>query len=184
MTKLSSDQAYSVLNIIKQRFEKNINRHPGIEWEKLKLKLENNPIKLYSLFQMEDTGGEPDIIAFDKSKEEYIFCDCSAESPIGRRNTCYDKAALDSRKSFKPVNNAVDMAASMGITIMDEAEYRELQTRGKFDMKTSSWLKTPDNIRKLGGAIFGDYRYDTVFIYHNGAQSYYAARGFRGILRV
>jgi hypothetical protein len=182
--KLSVKQREELINTLKTRFEKNINRHKGIEWNDVQPRLEANTDKLWSLNEMEATGGEPDVIAYDKKSGEYIFYDCSEESPKGRRSLCYDKAALNSRKEHKPKNSAVDMAAEMGIEILTEEKYRELQKLGKFDMKTSSWVKTPDNIRKLGGAIFCDYRYDTVFVYHNGAESYYAARGFRGLLRV
>lgn len=181
---LSAKEKEELLQILKERFEKNMNRHKGIEWVKVQTKLEANPDKLWSLNEMELTGGEPDVIAYDKKSDEYIFYDCSEESPKGRRSLCYDRAALNSRKEHKPKNSALDMADVMGIEILNEEQYRELQKLGKFDMKTSSWVKTPDNIRKLGGAIFCDYRYDTVFVYHNGAESYYAARGFRGLLRV
>ncbi|HSD14163.1 MAG TPA: DUF4256 domain-containing protein [Flavobacterium sp.] len=173
-----------LLKILKGRFEKNRNRHEGLEWNKVQAKLEANPDKLWSLDKMEETGGEPDVVGYDKNTDEYIFYDCSAESPKGRRSLCYDRAALDSRKEFKPENSALDAAASMGIELLTEDEYRELQNFGKFDSKTSSWVKTPADIRKLGGAVFCDFRYDTVFLYHNGAESYYAARGFRGSLRV
>ena len=161
-----------------------MNRHQGLEWEKVQTKLEANPEKLWSLNEMERTGGEPDIIGYDNTTGEYLFCDCSAESPKGRRSLCYDRAALEARKKNKPKNNALDMAAAIGIEPLTEEQYRELQKLGRFDTKTSSWLKTPAEIRKLGGAIFGDCRYDHVFIYHNGAESYYAARGFRGLLWV
>ncbi len=182
--KLSVKQQEELINTLKTRFEKNMNRHKGIEWNKVLAKLEANPDKLWSLNEMELTGGEPDVIAYDKKSGEYIFYDCSEESPKGRRSLCYDRAALNSRKEHKPKNSAMDMVAEMGIEILNEEQYRELQKLGRFDMKTSSWVKTPDEIRKLGGAIFCDYRYDTVFVYHNGAESYYAARGFRGMLRV
>ena len=182
--KLSVIQQEELINTLKTRFENNINRHKGIEWSDVQSKLEANPEKLGPLNEMESTGGEPDVIAYDKKSGEYIFYDCSEESPKGRRSLCFDRAALDSRKEHKPKNSVIDMAAEMGIEILTEEQYRELQMLGKFDMKTSSWVKTPDNIRKLGGAIFCDYRYDTVFVYHNGAESYYAARGFRGKLRV
>ncbi len=161
-----------------------MNRHKGLEWTKVRAKLEANTAQLSSLHEMERTGGEPDVIGHDKKTGEYIFCDCSAESPKGRRSFCYDRDALESRKENKPQDSAVDMAASMGIELLTEEQYRELQKLGHFDTKTSSWVKTPSNIRKLGGAIFCDRRYDTVFLYHNGAESYYAARGFRGALRV
>lgn len=182
--KLSSEQSKQLLRTLKTRFEKNMKRHKGVEWNKVQTKLEANTEKLWSLNEMEKTGGEPDVVGYDKKKDEYIFYDCSAESPKGRRSICYDREALDSRKEFKPENNAFEMAASMGIEILTEEQYRELQEFGNFDTKTSSWLKTPSYIRKLGGAIFGDRRYDTVFVYHNGASSYYAGRGFRGSLRV
>lgn len=182
--KLSPEQREEILGILKARFEKNMNRHEGIEWAKVQAKLETNTEKLWSLSEMEQTGGEPDIVGHDKMTDEYIFYDCSAESPKGRRSVCYDREALESRKQHKPENTALDMAADMGIELLTEEQYRELQELGKFDMKTSSWVKTPANIRKLGGAIFCDCRYDTVFVYHNGAESYYAARGFRGSLKV
>jgi hypothetical protein len=172
-----------LLSVLKSRFEKNMNRHKGLEWVKLQTKLEADPEKLWSLDEMEKTGGEPDVVAHDKKTNEYIFFDCSAESPIGRRSICYDREGLESRKEHKPANSAVDMAAAMGIELLTEEEYRELQKLGKFDTKTSSWLKTPSAIRKLGGALFADFRYGTVFVYHNGAQSYYGVRGFRGSLR-
>ncbi len=181
---LSSKQGEELLNILKTRFEKNINRHKDIKWTKVEAKLEKNKDKLWSLNEMERTGGEPDVIGYDKKTGEYIFYDCSIESPNGRRSFCYDRAALDARKENKPKDNAVDVAAAMGIELLTEEQYRELQKLGAFDLKTSSWVKTPDNIRKLGGAIFCDRRYDTVFVYHNGAESYYAARGFRGSLKV
>ncbi|MBL4937827.1 DUF4256 domain-containing protein [Clostridium sp. YIM B02515] len=181
---LLSEQREEVLNILKERFEKNMNRHNNIEWAKVQAKLEANAEKLWSLSEMEKTGGEPDVIGHDNETGEYIFYDCSAESPKGRRSICYDREALESRKEPKPQNCAMDMAAGMGIELLTEEQYRELQTLGNFDMKTSSWVKTPDNIRKLGGAIFCDRRYDTVFVYHNGAESYYGVRAFRGSLRV
>lgn len=181
---ITTKQKDELLKTLKTRFEKNMNRHKGINWSDVQLRLESNPKKLWSLNEMEETGGEPDVIAYDKKSGEYIFYDCSEESPKGRRSLCYDRAALNSRKEHKPKNSALDMAAEMGIEILTEEQYRELQKLGKFDMKTSSWIETPDDIRKLGGAIFCDYRYDTVFVYHNGAESYYAARGFRGSLRV
>jgi hypothetical protein len=181
---LSTGQQEELLSILKARFEKNSNRHKGLEWTAVQAKLEANPDKLWSLQEMERTGGEPDVVGQDTKTGEYIFYDCSAESPKGRRSLCYDHEALKARKEFKPENNAIDMAAGMGIELLTEEEYRKLQQLGNFDIKTSSWLKTPAAIRVLGGAIFGDYRYDTVFVYHNGAQSYYAARGFRGLLRV
>lgn len=173
-----------LLNILKARFEANMNRHKDIDWADVQVKLESNPDKLRSLEEMERTGGEPDVIGHDKNTGEFIFYDCSAESPTGRRSVCYDNEALESRKKNKPENSAIGMANHMGIEILTEEQYRELQTLGKFDLKTSSWVKTPDRIRKLGGAIFCDRRYDTVFVYHNGAESYYASRGFRGSLRV
>lgn len=182
--KLNPEQQKKLLQILEERFIKNMNRHKDILWEKLQEKLEANPEKLWSLNEMERTEWEPDVISYDEKTWEYIFCDCSAESPKWRRSLCYDKEALESRKQFKPENNVVDMAKQMWIDILTEEQYRELQKFGDFDTKTSSWLKTPDNIRKLGGAIFADCRYDTVFIYHNWAESYYAARGFRGLLKV
>jgi len=205
---LSKEHRGELLRILKTRFEKNMNRHKGLEWAKVQAKLEANTDKLWSLNEMEITGGEPDVVGYDKKTNatagqagEYIFYDCSAESPNGRRSVCYDREALESRKEHKPKNSAIDMAADMGIEILNEEQYRVLQKLGKsasparsessetrraggFDMKTSSWLKTPSEIRKLGGAIFGDWRYGNVFVYHNGAESYYAARGFRGLLRV
>jgi uncharacterized protein DUF4256 len=182
--KLSPEQREEVLRTLKARFEKNMNRHKGLEWAKVLAKLEANTEKLWSLNEMERTGGEPDVVGFDKKTGEYIFYDCSEESPKGRRSLCYDRAALESRKEHKPANNVIDMAAAMGIELLTEEEYRELQKLGSFDTKTSSWLKTPSDIRKLGGAIFGDFRYGKIFVYHNGAESYYAARAFRGSLRV
>ena len=181
---LSLEQRKELLKVLKVRFEKNMNRHEGIEWNKLQEKLEANIEKLWSLNQMEETGGEPDVIGYDKETGEYIFCDCSAESPKNRRSICYDNEALESRKENKPQNSAMNMATVMGIGLLTEEQYRELQLFGNFDTKTSSWVKTPDNIRKLGGAIFCDRRYNTVFTYHNGAESYYGSRGFRGMLRV
>lgn len=183
-SQLSPEQQEKLLEILKTRFEKNMNRHNGLEWEKVQAKLETNTEKLWSLYEMERTGGEPDVVGFDKETGEFIFYDCSPESPKGRRSVCYDREALESRKKHKPQNNAIDMARDMGIKILSEEQYRELQKLGHFDTKTSSWVKTPENIRKLGGAIFCDRRYDTVFVYHNGADSYYASRGFRGSLRV
>ncbi|MGG3854207.1 DUF4256 domain-containing protein [Caldifermentibacillus hisashii] len=183
-SQLSPEQQEKLLEILKTRFEKNMNRHNGLEWEKVQAKLETNTEKLWSLYEMERTGGEPDVVGFDKETGEFIFYDCSPESPKGRRSVCYDREALESRKKHKPQNNAIDMARDMGIEILSEEQYRELQKLGHFDTKTSSWVKTPENIRKLGGAIFCDRRYDTVFVYHNGADSYYASRGFRGSLRV
>ncbi|TAL65265.1 MAG: DUF4256 domain-containing protein [Legionella sp.] len=173
-----------LLQILKTRFENNMHRHKKLQWLTIQAKLEAHPQKLWSLGEMEKTGGEPDVIAYDKHKDEYIFCDCAIESPKGRRSICFDREALESRKEFKPQNNALDMAESMGIELLSEEEYRELQSMGNFDTKTSSWIKTPAEIRDLGGALFADRRYNHVFIYHNGAQSYYSARGFRGLLRV
>jgi hypothetical protein len=181
---LSPQQVNELLSTLKARFEKNMHRHKGIEWAKVHARLETDPGKLWSLDDMEQTGGEPDVVAYDKTTGEYIFYDCSPESPKGRRSLCYDREALDARKEFKPANSIMDVAAEMGIEVLTWEQYRELQQLGNFDTKTSSWLKTPAGIRKLGGAIFGDYRYGTVFLYHNGADSYYAARGFRGSLRV
>jgi hypothetical protein len=183
---LSLKQREELLNVLKNRFEKNMSRHKGIEWTKVleKLNLRAGGEKLWSLNEMEETGGEPDVAGQDKKTGEYIFFDCSAESPKGRRSVCYDSEALEKRKENKPENNAIDMAAAMGIELLSEEQYRELQKLGKFDTKTSSWIKTPSGIRKLGGALFCDRRYDTVFVYHNGAESYYAARGFRGLLKI
>jgi hypothetical protein len=181
---MKAKQREELLKALKARFEKNMNRHKGLEWAKVQAKLEANTEKLWSLNEMERTGGEPDVVGYDKKTGEYIFYDCSAESPKGRRSVCYDREALESRKEHKPKNNAIDMAAAMGIEILTEEQYRELQKLGKFDAKTSSWMKTPPEIRKLGGAIFADFRYGNVFVYHNGAQSYYGARAFRGSLRV
>ena len=180
---LSPDRS-ELLNALKVRFEKNMNRHKGIEWPKVQSKLEVNDEKLGSLKEMERTGGEPDVVGHDKMTGEYIFYDCSAESPTGRRNVCYDREGQETRKSFKPENNAIDMAAAMGIELLTEEQYRELQKFGNFDTKTSSWVKTPSDIRKLGGALFADRRYDNVFVYHNSAPSYYSVRAFRGSLRV
>lgn len=182
--KLSMAQCEELISTLKTRFEKNTNRHTGIEWPKVLARLESNPEKLWSLNEMERTGGEPDVIGEDKKTGEFIFYDCSAESPKGRRSICYDHEALEARKEFKPENSAVAMAADMGIELLTEEQYRDLQHLGIFDTKTSSWVKTPADIRKLGGAVFCDRRYNTVFLYHNGADSYYAARGFRGSLRV
>jgi len=182
--KLSPEQREELLRALKARFEKNMNRHKGLEWVNVQAKLETHTEKLWSLNEMERTGGEPDVVGHDKKTGEYIFSDCSAESPKDRRSVCYDREALESRKEHKPENNAIDMASAMGIEILTEEQYRELQKLGSFDTKTSSWVKTPPDIRKLGGAVFCDRRYDHVFVYHNGAESYYAARGFRGSLRV
>jgi hypothetical protein len=180
---LPAELRVELLSELKERFEKNPNRHKGLEWAKVQAKLEASPEKLRSLYEMEMTGGEPDVVGFDKKTGEFVFYDCSAESPKGRRSLCYDRAALDARKEHKPANSALDLAMAMGIELLTEAQYRELQKLGKFDAKTSSWIVTPPEIRKLGGALFCDYRYGTVFLYHNGADSYYAARGFRGSLR-
>jgi hypothetical protein len=183
-TKLSAAQRDELLKTLKTRFEKNMNRHKGLDWTKVQAKLEDNTKKLWSLNEMETTGGEPDVVGYDKKTGEFIFYDCSAESPKGRRSFCYDDAALQSRKEHKPANSAAKMAADMGIELLTEDEYRELQQLGNFDLKTSSWVKTPAEIRKLGGALYCDRRYNHVFLYHNGAESYYAVRGFRGSLRV
>jgi hypothetical protein len=182
--KLSQEQRDDLLKTLQTRFEKNMNRHKGLEWTGVQSKLQANPEKLWSLNEMENTGGEPDVVGHDKKTGEYIFYDCAAESPKGRRSTCYDHEALESRKEHKPEDSAVNMAADMGIEILTEEQYRDLQKLGNFDTKTSSWIATPTPIRKLGGAVFCDRRYATVFLYHNGAESYYAARGFRGSLRV
>jgi hypothetical protein len=182
--KLSPEQSKELLSALKARFEKNMNRHKGLEWAKVQAKLEANTEKLWSLNEMERTGGEPDVAGHDKKTLEYIFYDFSAESPKGRRSLCYDREALEARKEFKPEDNVVDMAAAMSIELLTEEQYRDMQKLGNFDTKTSSWVKTPSDIRKSGGAIFCDRRYNTVFVYHNGAESYYAARGFRGSLRV
>lgn len=181
---LSQEQREELLRILQARFEKNMNRHEGLEWDKVQARLEANNEKLWSLNEMEGTGGEPDVVGHDQETGEYIFYDCSPESPKGRRSVCYDREALESRKKHKPENSAMDMASAMGIELLTEEQYRELQELENVDMKTSSWVLTPANIRKLGGAIFCDRRYDTVFMYHNGADSYYGARGFRGSLRV
>jgi hypothetical protein len=182
--KLSSQQREELLLAISTRFEKYTNRHKGIQWADVQEKLMDNPGKLWSLNEMEATGGEPDVVGQDKKTGEYIFYDCSTESPKGRRSVCYDHEALEARKEHKPENSAVQMASEMGIDLLTEDQYRELQELGKFDAKTSSWIKTPSDIRKLGGAIFADFRYGKVFVYHNGAESYYAVRGFRGVLRI
>jgi hypothetical protein len=181
---LSPEQREELIRVLKARFEKNRNRHEGFEWANIQAKLEARTEKLWSLNEMERTGGEPDVVGFDKKTGEYIFYDCSAESPKGRRSVCYDGEGQESRKEYKPENNAVDMAANMGIELLTEEQYRELQKLGKFDMKTSSWVKTPSEIRKLGGALFADFRYGHVFVYHNSAPSYYGSRGFRGSLKV
>ncbi len=182
--KLPEGKESELLLILENRFKNNMHRHKGLDWDKIHDRLMENKSKLRSLHAMERTGGEPDVIGFDKKTKEYLFADCSAESPSGRRSLCYDEQALKERKEHKPTGSATGMAAEMGIELMTEADYRLLQSLGKFDSKTSSWLKTPDDIRQAGGALFGDFRYGHVFIYHNGAQSYYAARGFRGILRL
>lgn len=181
---LLPEQREELLNILQTRFEKNMSRHKNIQWSEVKAKLEASEAKLWILDDMENTGGEPDVVGYDAKTGEYIFYDCAAESPKGRRSICYDSEALESRKEHKPADSAVNMAKTMGITLLTETEYRALQQLGKFDTKTSSWVQTPADIRKLGGALFCDYRYNTVFVYHNGAESYYAARGFRGSLRV
>ena len=181
---LSPSQTQSLLSVLQQRFENNMNRHKGIKWDDVQARLEAGPEKLYTLDAMEETGGEPDVVGFDKKTGEYIIFDCAPESPKGRRSVCYDRQALDSRKEHKPKDSAVGMAQAMGVELLTEDQYRELQQLGEFDAKTSSWVATPENIRKKGGALFGDFRYGTVFFYHNGAESYYAARGFRGSLRV
>ncbi len=182
--KLSPEEREELLRALKTRFERNMDRHKGLEWAKVQARLEANAERLWSLNEMEKTGGEPDVVGHDKKTGGYIFYDCSAESPKGRRSVCYDREALESRKENKPEDSAMDMAAAIGVELLTEEQYRELQALGHFDTKTSSWVKTPPDIRKLGGAIFCDRRYDTVFVYHNGAESYYAARGFRGSLRV
>ena len=182
--KLSSEQHKEFLKTLKTRFEKNMSRHKGLDWAKVQAKLEANAEKLWSLNEMENTGGEPDVVGHDKKTGEYVFYDCAAESPKGRRSVCYDRAALDARKEHKPKDSAVDIATAMGVELLTEEQYRELQKLGEFDLKTSSWVKTPANVRKLGGALFCDRRFGQVFLYHNGAESYYAARGFRGSLRV
>lgn len=182
--KLSPKQRDDLLKTLKARFEKNMQRHKGLEWAKVQAKLELKPQSLWSLNEMENTGGEPDVVGLNKKTGDYLFYDCAAESPKGRRSICYDRQALNSRKEHKPKNSAQDMAWSMGIELLTEEEYRDLQKLGEFDTKTSSWIKTPADIRKLGGALFCDRRYDTVFLYHNGAESYYAARGFRGVHRI
>jgi Protein of unknown function (DUF4256) len=183
-TELSPAQREELLGTLRARFEKNMNRHKGLEWAQIQVKLEANAERLWSLHEMERTGGEPDVVSHDKKTGEYIFFDCAVESPVGRRSLCYDREALESRKEHKPKGSAIAMAAAMGIELLSEEQYRELQKLGNFDSKTSSWVKTPSDIRRLGGALFCDRRYDTVFVYHNGAESYYAARAFRGSLRV
>ena len=181
---LSLERREELLNVLKARFVKNMKRHHGFEWDKIKSKLEENPGKLWSLNEMEITGGEPDVINLNSNTSEYDFYDCSSETPAGRRSLCYDREALESRKEHKPVNCVTDMASAMGIELLTEEQYRELQKYGEFDTKTSSWVNTPASVRKLGGALFCDRRYNTVFVYHNGAESYYASRGFRGLLKV
>lgn len=181
---LSPDNAEKLLSILKMRFERNIHRHKGYEWSKIQARLESKPGTLWSLNEMEETGGEPDVIGYDETSDLYVFVDCAPESPKGRRSVCYDQEALESRKKFKPENSAMGMATEMGITLLDEVQYRALQETGEFDAKTSSWVLTPQKIRERGGALFGDWRYGQVFIYHNGAESYYASRGFRGRLTV
>ena len=182
--KLAAEQREELVRTLRARFEKNMNRHKGLDWAKVQAKLEANPDKLWSLSEMESTGGEPDVVGHDKKTGEFVFYDCSAESPKGRRSVCYDREALESRKEHKPKDSAIDMATAMGIELLTEEQYRELQKLGEFDAKTSSWVLTPAEIRKLGGALFCDRRYNTVFLYHNGAESYYGARGFRGSLKV
>jgi hypothetical protein len=181
---LTQVQSEELLTTLKERFEKNMNRHKNIEWIKIQSKMASKADKLWSLYEMERTGGEPDVVSYDNQTDEYVIYDCSAESPIGRRNICYDHEGLESRKEHKPENNAIDMATAMGIELLTEEQYRELQKLGNFDEKTSSWVKTPSDIRKLGGALFADRRYGKVFVYHNSAPSYYSVRGFRGSLRI
>ena len=181
---MKQEQQSELLNTLKLRFEQNMSRHQNLDWNKIQSKLESNPDKLLILLKMEETEGEPDVIGYDQNSDEYIFCDCSPESPKGRRSLCYDREALNSRKEHKPKNSALYLANEIGIEILNEQQYRDLQKLGKFDTKTSSWIKTPENIRKLGGALFCDFRFETVFTYHNGAESYYAARGFRGLLKI
>jgi len=181
---LTLEQGEELISVLKVRFEKNINRHKGVKWKDVEEKLGDNTNKLWSLHEMEQSGGEPDVVDFDKKTGEFIFCDCAAESPKGRRSICYDQEALDARKENKPKNSAFNMASEMGIELLTEEQYRELQKKGEFDTKTSSWIRTPDDIREKGGALFCDRRYGKVFVYHNGAESYYAARAFRGSLRV
>ena len=181
---ITVEQREVLLTTLQKRFEANMNRHEGLEWQVVKDKLEANPENLWSLNEMERTGGEPDVVWYEGSTDEFVFVDCAEQSPAGRRSLCYDQPALESRKANKPEGSALEMAEAMGISLLNETDYRELQKLGAFDTKTSSWLKTPEKIRELGGAIFGDRRYDTIFIYHNGADSYYGARGFRGLLKV
>jgi hypothetical protein len=181
---LSTEERSETLKILEARFEKNMRRHEGLDWAAVQAKLESSSVKLWSLHEMEMTGGEPDVVGFDNTAGEFIFVDCSAETPAGRRNVCYDQESLESRKEHKPAGSAMNMAAAIGIEILTEEQYRALQKLGNFDTKTSSWVKTPEKVRKLGGALFCDRRYDTVFVYHNGAESYYGVRGFRGMLRV
>jgi len=181
---LSPKQSAELMGVLKARFEKNMNRHKGLEWTNVQSKLEGDPEKLWSINEMEQSGGEPDVVGYEKKSGQFIIYDCAAESPKGRRSLCYDRQALESRKEHKPANSAIDIAAAIGIEILTEEEYRELQKLGAFDLKTSSWVKTPTNIRALGGALYCDRRYDTVFVYHNGAESYYAVRGFRGSIRL
>lgn len=181
---LKKEQEEELIKTLKTRFEKNKNRHQDLDWKAIEAKLKDKPEKIWSLNEMEKTGGEPDVVNYDKETNEYVFFDCSTETPKGRRSICYDQEALDSRKEHKPENNAIEMASNMGIEILTENQYRELHELGTFDTKTSSWIKTPDQIRKLGGALYADFRYNTIFIYHNGASSYYAVRGFRGSLKV
>jgi len=181
---LRPEKREELLRILKERFEKNMNRHKGLEWHRVQSRLNANPVKLKSLYEMEQSGGEPDVVDYERENDRYVFFDCSPESPGGRRNLCYDREALDSRKTAKPEDSAMDMASAMGIGMLTEEQYRELQKLGNFDTRTSSWLKTPHEIRKLGGAVFGDRRYGHVFVYHNGASSYYGVRGFRGFLTV
>lgn len=181
---LAQSQTRNIISLLKARFEKNMKRHRGLDWDVVEERLQGNAAKLWTLNEMEASGGEPDVVGFDKKSKEIIFFDCSAETPKGRRSLCYDREALDARKKFKPANSAVDVADEMGVEILNEEQYAELQKLGAFDLKTSSWLRTPDAVRKLGGAIFADRRFDRVFVYHNGAESYYGGRGFRGAVRV
>lgn len=181
---LTPEEIEVLIKTLKKRFENNLHRHETLQWNKIQEKLEANPEKMWSLNEMEKSGGEPDVVAYDDNTNEYIYFDCSPESPKGRRSVCYDREALEARKKYPPKTSAMDMAAEMGVEILDEEQYRQLQSFENFDQKTSSWLKTPDEVRKLGGAIFGDYRFGRVFVYHNGADSYYGARGFRGLIRI